>query len=319
METFLRRGFDVRFFLLACASVGSACTITIGPYDDTGGTAPPKTSVLPDPEGGPADEPPLEEAQQARLEEAEWYTRTVIYKGGEILHSIQLPSGDVVDFLNRDTLPAVYELPALPFTLELPPGVELGLTELEQIPELLELAVTATPFKRPTFWPYILGETDAASIEDYLARYQEGGDPSGPNRLYAGLVSMEPNHGVYGYMNQFRPKVENNSFSLIEFSVRCPADGPVQEQIGIVISVDKKNNFGMNRQKLQDEDPRLHIEYARTVNGEVRYVWDERDGKFVANPWRIHQPGEKVPVSVLGGTQIEHLLAIIQTPPTGDW
>ncbi|HZF49397.1 MAG TPA: hypothetical protein VE093_12150 [Polyangiaceae bacterium] len=136
METFLRRGFDVRFFLLACASVGSACTITIGPYDDTGGTAPPKTSVLPDPEGGPADEPPLEEAQQARLEEAEWYTRTVIYKGGEILHSIQLPSGDVVDFLNRDTLPAVYELPALPFTLELPPGVELGLTELEQIPEV---------------------------------------------------------------------------------------------------------------------------------------------------------------------------------------
>jgi hypothetical protein len=275
--------------------------------------------VLPDPEGGSADEPSLDEAQQTRLEETEWYTRTVVYKGGEILHSIQLPSGDVVDFLNRDTLPAVYELPALPFTLELPPGVELGLTELEQIPELLELAATATPFKRPTFWPYILGETDATSIEDYLARYQEGGDPSGPNRLYAGLVSMDPNQGVYGYVNQFRPKVDDNSFSLIEFSVRCPAVGPAQEMVGVVISVDKKNKFGMNRQKLHDDEPRLHIEYARTVNGKVQYVWDEMDGKFIANPLRIHQPGEKVPVSVLGGTQVEHLLAIIQAPLTGDW
>jgi hypothetical protein len=134
--------------------------------------------VLPDPKDGPLDEPPLDEAQQARKEETERYTREVVYKGGEILEAFQLPSGDVLDFIKRDT---VLELPSLPFTeedLALPPGVERGLTELEQIPELLELAETATPFHRPTFWPYILGETDATSIEDYLARYQEGGQPS---------------------------------------------------------------------------------------------------------------------------------------------
>jgi hypothetical protein len=269
------------------------------------------------------DEPPLDEAQQARLEETEWYTRSVIYKGGEILQAVELPSGDVLDFIKRDTLPAIpYELPPLPFTAEdlaLPAGVELGPTELEQIPELLELAATATPFKRPTFWPYIFGETDATSIEDYLARYQEGGAPVGARRMYAGIASLEPNHGVSGFMNQFRPDVQPDSFSLIEFTVFCPAEGEAQEQIGIVISVDKRNLFGLNREKILDGEPRLHIEYARAVNGQIPYVWDEMDGAFVANPLRLHQPGERVPVSVLGGTQVEHFMAIFQMPVTGDW
>jgi hypothetical protein len=42
------------------------------------------------------------------------------------------------------------------------------------------------------------------------------------------------------------------------------------------------------------------------------------DGKFVANPFRVHHPGEKVPVSVVGGTQEEHLMAIVQSS-LGDW
>jgi hypothetical protein len=210
-------------------------------------------------------------------------------------------------------------MPFAPEDLVLPPGVELGLTELEQIPELLKLAATATPFLRPTFWAYILGETDATSIEDYLARHQEGGQASSSRRLYAGLDSAKPNHGVLGYMNQFRPQVESRSFSLIEFTVYCPADGPVQEQIGIVISVDKRNFFGVNRQRLPDDEPRLHIEYGRPVKGQVEYNWDEVDGAFVGNPFRTHHPGQKVPVSVVGGTQREHLIAIFQIPVTGDW
>jgi hypothetical protein len=42
------------------------------------------------------------------------------------------------------------------------------------------------------------------------------------------------------------------------------------------------------------------------------------DGAFVANPFRRHHPGQKVPVSMLGGTQVEHLMAIFQVP-WGDW
>lgn len=322
MTTCLGRGFAISVFLPAFVWMGSACTITIGPYDDTEGTGPRSSSALPAPKNGPAEEMPLDEAQQARKEESERYTRDVIYKGGEILDAVELPSGDIVDFINRDTLPALpYALPALPFTPEdlvLPEGVELGLTELQQIPELLGLAAATTPFKRPTFWPYILGETDAISIEDYLARYQEGGQPSSAKRLYAGLVSMTSNYGVSGSMNQFRPEVPPDGISLLEFSVSCPADGPAQEQIGIVISVDKRNSFGANRQKYQDGEPRLHIEYARVVNGKVEYRWDEMDGEFVANPLRLHHPGQKVPVSGPGGTQVEHHMAIFQVP-WGDW
>jgi hypothetical protein len=38
----------------------------------------------------------------------------------------------------------------------------------------------------------------------------------------------------------------------------------------------------------------------------------------VANPFRVHHPGQKVPVSVVGGAQEEHLMAIVQSS-TGDW
>jgi hypothetical protein len=292
-----------RFLLLPLVLAG--CTIYIGPYDDeTGGTAN---------QGGDVVSP--EEAQQAREAEAWSYIANVVYKGGEVLYSFELPSGDILDFVNRDTLPAVYELPALPLALELPPGVELGLTEIEQIPELLELTAIATPFLRPTFWPYILGETDATSIEDYLARYQMPGQPTAADRLYAGLISAKPNRGVSGFVNQFRPEVEPQSFSLIELTVACPADGPVQEQVGVVLSVDKVNSFGNNQPPLADSQLRLHIEYD---NAQINYSWDNLDGHFVANPIRRHQPGEIVPASVLDETMVEHLLAIFQSP-TGDW
>lgn len=277
----------------------------------------------PEPNGSSQAPPALDAAQQARKEEAERYTAEVIYKGGSVLASLPLPSGDWIDLLNRTTPPDLpYSPPPLPVGPEafvLPEGVNLGLTELEQIPEYLELAALAVPFHRPSFWPYILGEApDAVSIEDYLQRYQEGGAPSSSKRLYAGFVSLVPNRGVSGLMNQYRPEVADESFSLIEFSVSCPADGPRQELIGVVISVDRFNIFGVNPQKDQDGEARLHIEYARTVNGKVQYVWDEMDGQFVDNPFRVHQPGEKVPVSLLDASIVEHLLAVFQAP-SGDW
>jgi hypothetical protein len=200
----------------------------------------------------------------------------------------------------------------------LPQGVELGLTDVEEFPELLDLVTTAAPFHRPTFWPYILGETDATSIEDYLDRYQVGGDPARYERLYAGLQSPEPNRGVSGFMNQFRPEVAPGSFSLLEFAVGCPADGLAEEMVGVVISVDKVNGFGENHQPLADGKPRLHIEYKSAKAGKPRFAWDGDSGQFVANPFRRARPGQIVPVSTPGDAQVEHLIAIFQVP-NGDW
>jgi Neprosin len=82
---------------------------------------------------------------------------------------------------------------------------------------------------------------------------------------------------------------------------------------------DKVNPFGKNHQALTDGEPRLHVEYAHVENGQVKYDWDGADGAFQPNPLRPrYHPGQKVPVSVPGGTQVEHLLSIFQVP-TGDW
>ncbi len=318
--------------IVLVAPLLSGCVIRIGPLDDQGRNGADEVFALPAPRpprgDTPApseDEPALDDAHQARKAEVDRYIIEVIYHGAKIVDTVQLPSGDVVDFLDRDTLPATPELPELPFSLDLtvPPGVELGLSELEQIPELLAIAQTATPMHRPTFWPYILGETDATSIEDYLDRYQLGGVPKGSDHLHAGWSTLATNRGVSSFMNQFRPEheVEQGSFSLMEMTVSCPTDGKEVEMIGVVISIDKVNPFGKNRKALTDNEPRLHVEFAvpDPITGKARYRWDGTDGKFVENPARFrHRVGEKVPVSVVGGQQIEHLAAIFQGL-TGDW
>lgn len=74
-------------------------------------------------------DPALDEAQRARKDEVDRYVAEVIYKGATIMQTLQLPSGDIVDGLDRTALPAILDsLPPLPEALELPPGVELGLT-----------------------------------------------------------------------------------------------------------------------------------------------------------------------------------------------
>src|SRR4029078_1321759 len=96
-----------------------------------------------------------------------------------------------------------------------------------QSPDLADIPAKAAIFHRPTFGPYILGETDATSIEDYLDRYEVGGAPTG-NPLYAGLLSAQANRAGTGYMNQFQPEVAAGSISILEFTVSCPADNPTE-------------------------------------------------------------------------------------------
>ena len=305
--------------LLVITPLLGGCIIELGADHDqsaAGGDTP----TPPSGGGGSGGEHGLTGAQQERKEEADRYVAQVIYKGATVTQSLELASGDIVDGLDRSTFPDLpYPLPPLPFLpaeVTLPPDVTLALSDVDQIPELADLASTAAVFHRPTFWPYILGETDATSITDYLDRYEVSGAPVG-NRLYAGLVSTQANRGVSGYMNQFQPEVAASSFSILEFTVGCPALNPT-EMVGVVISVDKHNVGGRNQQGIFDGLPRLHVEYANSKSGQMKYTWDELDGTFVANPIRRMRPGQIVPVSVLGGAQVEHLLTIFQAP-SGDW
>jgi hypothetical protein len=170
------------------------------------------------------------------------------------------------------------------------------------------------------YWGYVLGETGATSIEDYLDNHQVHGQLAAERRLYAGLVSNAPTRGLSGYMNQFAPRVEPGSFSLMEFAVACPAPdvGPAQELIGVVISVDKANGFGPNMYLHPDDKARLHVEFYRPVNGKLDFVWDVNKPGFVPNPASLYTIDSVVPVSTPGGTQIEHRVDLVQSG-SGDW
>ena len=326
METFLRRIFAFLLLLLALALVGSACTITIGPYDEAEGTGPRNTSALPslpEPDNAQGEPWNLTPEQQARREEADRYVLEKVYRGYTILRTVQDEHGDILDWIASDTMEQLPYLPELPWTpdqLVLPDGVELAESELEKHPELFG-PVGSTPFHRPMYWGYVLGETGATSIEDYLDNHQVHGQLAAERRLYAGLISDAPNRGLSGYMNQFAPRVEDQSFSLMEFAVACSAapGEPAQELIGVVISVDKANGFGPNMYLHQDGKARLHVEFYRPVNGKLDFVWDINKPGFVPNPASLYTLNSVVPVSTPGGAQVEHRVDIFQVPPTGDW
>jgi hypothetical protein len=88
MRTFLRRIFAFLLLLLALALVGSACTITIGPYDEAEGTGSQKPSALPslpEPDNAQGEPWNLTPEQQARREEADRYVIEKVYKGSRTI------------------------------------------------------------------------------------------------------------------------------------------------------------------------------------------------------------------------------------------
>jgi len=116
--------------------------------------------------------------------------------------------------------------------------------------------------------------------------------------------------------SQYRPEVQAGSFSLLEFAVTCPLKpAPVQEQVGVVIKASRV----VRGKTIGDGVPRLHVEYGRTVNGQLKMKWDSLDGQFKAYPLRRHRPGDAVEVSVLQGKQVEHVIGILQSLATGNW
>jgi hypothetical protein len=322
----------LRGFLLVSLMLGSSgCKIVFGPGfgpagDDDGGSSSDDGSsggedtspILPEPDNGYAvPGPVLTTEQQDRARERDRYIADTYYQGFTIVRTVQMPSGDIIDWIDDGTLPALpYAPPELAWSqdlITLPAGVELAVNELEQFPDLLG-PFGSTPFHRPMFWGYVLGETDASSIEDYLDRYQVSGSPASPHRYYAGLPFTAPSRGVSGYMNQQSPAVAPQSFSILEFAVSCPPRdvGPLEELVGLVISVDTVNHYN----RPGDMKPRLHVEHFRMVNGKLVNAWDS--ARFVRNPGSLVAPGSVVPVSTAGGLQVEHRVDILQWT-NGDW
>jgi hypothetical protein len=143
-----------RVSCLAALFLGG-CVIRFGPIDDTGAGG----------DGASSSTSGTPEAELARQAEVDEYISEIVYQGGTVTQSVQLPSGDIIDGIDRATLPALEDvIPATPWdpsALQLPPGIELGLADFDVYPEIAELVATTTPFVRPDFSPYIRGEGGA--------------------------------------------------------------------------------------------------------------------------------------------------------------
>jgi hypothetical protein len=272
-------------------------------------------SLLPTPPGYvPPDYTP---EQQARYDEVDQYLLNQ-WPGYSIVEATQGYSGDIFYWVDNNTLPPAYQTAPSWTAEDLIPadGTELGRTELELYPELRSSNPNTTPIQRPDFSQYIMGNTGAASIQDYVDNYQVMGQPSGQTRLYAGLNSIVPNSGVSAVINQFQGEVEPGTFTLIEIAVICPFDGEMQEQVGVLLSRDRKNFKAEG-----DGRVRLHVEYMTqgTKTGDMIGGFDERQMGFVPYPGRPYGPGGLVPASLPGiGTQVEHRVDITLSS-AGDW
>lgn len=167
---------------------------------------------------------------------------------------------------------------------------------------------------RPTFEPYIRGWSDAPTLEAFL-QDQEGGQPDGQYRLYAGVTATVDNSGGAGAFNQFAGEVEKNTFSLMELAVSC--DGADKnntlEQIGVVASRDRKN-FGDSFVRLQVEFFSEGLKIENFKGG-----WDGLRKGFVYYEKALYGPGiALMPLSTPNGTQYYSVFRI-QRSPKGDW
>jgi hypothetical protein len=297
--------------MLLVLALSSGCTITLGGgFDETAaegsepGTAPP----LPQPTVWRVEPPQLTPEQQQRKDEVDAFLAEQ-FRDYKVIEATQGYSGDITYWVDSNSIPGAFPDPPPPAwtqeDLTPPPGVQIGRAEIELYPELRGPAGT-TPMHRPDYMNYVMGETDAGSLQEYIDNQALGLAP-GQHRLYAGLIYNIPNMGVSGHINQFHGEVERYTFSLIEVTVACIGSNPPStiEQVGAVISRDRRN--------FQDSKPRLHVEFItpRAMG------WDT--GHFIAQPGRPYGPGGEVLASEPGlSTQHEHFIDIHQDA-AGNW
>jgi len=181
-------------------------------------------------------------------------------EGWVILETTQTCSGDIWDWLDSASVPgSEVEPPPLP-DIELPPGTELQLTELDLNPEL-QGPPNSVPMLRPSFGPYVFGDVEASTVEDFIESSVPSvpGLPQAQNRRYAGINKVVPNLGVQAYINAYNGKVEETIMSLLEIAVVCQGPDPATtlELVGAAVSRDRRNFDA----KVQPAPTRFQVEF----------------------------------------------------------
>jgi hypothetical protein len=190
---------------------------------------------LPEPEERRVEEPVLSDAQLARKAEVDAFLAARYAEAGvRIVATTQNYSGDIVDWVDPDSVPGSMEPP--------PPPVEVergALMEVEEFPELQGPRGTV-PFYRPSYGRYVSGQSGYEGIEEFIA-HPEMGQPAGQFRLYGGYGRQDNIFATSSVFNLWRSgTIEDGTFSILEVSVFCPTSG-TGEIIGAVASRDRAN------------------------------------------------------------------------------
>lgn len=155
--------------LVVTAALLSGCPIP-GGSSSVGGGAPKSTwtpVLVRDPDTCRVHPPTLLHDEQMRQEEVGRYLAGMYQqKEYKIKATIQMPSGDIYDWIEAASVPGSdAEPPPSPC-----PDCRLPTTELSLCPELRGPPGTM-PFVRSSFFnPYIRGGTGATSVEDFIRR-----------------------------------------------------------------------------------------------------------------------------------------------------
>jgi hypothetical protein len=133
---------------------------------------------LPEPAVWRVPAPKMTSKQRTRQQEVDQYwARRVCEEGWRIVATTQTNSGDIIDWVDSGTMPGTHlQPPPAPWTkkdLTPPPGAQLARPELEADPESRGPSGT-TPIQRPDFSVYVMNETSARSLQDYLENHQAG-------------------------------------------------------------------------------------------------------------------------------------------------
>ena len=234
--------------------------------------------------------PTMSAAARARQAQVDQYLLRQ-YGSRRIVETTQTYSGDIIDWVDPDTVPGSRVQPP-PSSTNTPDGTlvektSVDATELERYPELRGPAGTI-PFTRPPFTTYVSGMSGAATVEEHVAHFEPSGQPAGSSRLYGGRGQVERNIQVNANIHQFSGSPEAGTLSLLEMATLCyGSDSPnTAEWVGVAVS---RGAAGYDGSTL-----RFTVEFITAgVNhlGDQHGGWDGQVLGFVAAAGRPYGPG----------------------------
>jgi hypothetical protein len=325
--------------LLRMAALATAAPLLSGCIDwdawakasrASGSSTPMSTSpdhILPQPSVWRFPRPPLDAAGQKRLLEVERFIADQYQAAGwQIMETTQSMGGDLYDWIDVNSIEGADKEPpptTPPEEMQLPDGVERALTELDVDPELQRPEGTV-PVRRPEFAPYVLGESEATSLEEFLTEQAVPGDASGgTDRLYAGMVAYAPNQGANANISMYGALIEDGTLSVLEMVVGCPNEkGEMWQYIGIAASRDYVNkdfvNFGDSKLRIQVEFFTKGVKFLGPESGGWHGTRTTTD--FIPYKDAPYGPGTAITaeqISTIGGPQHDSLFQIKWV--NGDW